>query len=112
MSDERKITTVGGIEMFPTQMGRPGIMDTSPDLLACPFCGHQAGYRGPVHLQAGFNTSDEWIRAECSNTSCGVATPYHYRTREAARDAWNRRFANDITVRNLAPPDLIRFEKP
>jgi hypothetical protein len=31
------------------------------------------------------------LRAECANTSCGLATPYHYKTREDTAYAWNRR---------------------
>lgn len=75
----RKITTVGGIERHPTLQS--GLLDTDDRLSACPFCGTVAGFR----------EQQQMLRAECSNTSCGVATPYHYRTRELAIEAWNRR---------------------
>lgn len=79
-----KITTVGGLEMHPLLRDRP--LDTDPLTLSpCPFCGHQAAYedRGLLQLMRR--------RVVCSNTSCGVATPWHYATRERAAEAWNRR---------------------
>lgn len=75
----RKITTVGGIERHPTLQS--DLLDTDDRLLPCPFCGTVAGIRDMYQM----------FRAECSNTSCGVATPYHYRMRELAIEAWNRR---------------------
>lgn len=76
------ITKVDGIERFPTLRG--GSMDTSTDLRRCPFCDSPAGYRwDPQHR--------DYLRAECSNTSCGIATPFHYKTREDAAYAWNRK---------------------
>jgi DNA gyrase inhibitor GyrI len=56
-------------------------LDTNPELQRCPFCGTLAGYREDGHGM---------VRAECANGSCAVATPYHYKTREAAKAAWNR----------------------
>jgi hypothetical protein len=82
MTDKpRKVTTVGGIERHPTLQS--GLLDTDERLSVCPFCGATAGLREQYQM----------LRAECSNTSCGVATPYHYRTRELAIEAWNRRAA-------------------
>lgn len=80
------VTTVGGLEMF--QKLRPMPLDTDPGVLRpCPFCGHEAAYEDHGQLQAMRR------RVVCSNTSCGIATPWHYMTREAAAAAWNRRAA-------------------
>lgn len=76
-----KITTVAGIERHP--LLQSGLLDTSDLLMNCPFCGHVSGFRDGVK---------PYLRAECSNTSCGVATPFHYKTREDAATAWNRRW--------------------
>ena len=76
---------VAGIEMNPNKMGR-GTLDTSDALDPCNRCGAPAGFR-PV--AAGPHPG--LLRAECSNTSCAIATPYHYRTREDAAYAWNRK---------------------
>lgn len=73
-------TTVDGIERHPTL--QTGLLDTSTDLKRCPFCDSVAGYR---------LDGNGLIRAECANTSCGIATPYHYKSREDAAYAWNRR---------------------
>jgi Lar family restriction alleviation protein len=79
------VTTVGALDMFVGQRKSSGI-DTDESLLPCPFCGHPAGFhdandRGDHH---------PW-RVVCINTSCGVATPKHYQSRETAAAAWNRR---------------------
>lgn len=76
-----KVTTVAGIERFPTM--QHGLLDTSITLNRCKHCGHEAGFRRDP-------ARDGSLRAECSNTSCGIATPFHYRTRETAAIAWNR----------------------
>ena len=81
---ERNITTVDGLEMFANLHPHP--LDTSSLLLPCPFCGHEGAFHDSGNLSTHFN---RW--AECSNTSCGVRTPEHYQTREAAAIAWNRR---------------------
>lgn len=76
------ITKVDGIER--NLIMQHGLLDTSVELQRCPFCGSPAGYRvDPQHR--------DFLRAECSNTSCGIATPYHYKTREDAAYAWNRK---------------------
>lgn len=81
-----KLTTVGGIESHP--MCRDGLMEIPGDgiLENCNRCGAIAGFRvdprGPV---VGM------VRAECSNSSCAIATPFHYRTWMDAAYAWNRK---------------------
>jgi hypothetical protein len=75
------ITRVDGLEMFAKMRHGP-FVDTSTALRPCPFCGSEAGYREDAR--------DKHLRVECSNTSCGVATPYHYKTRAWALKAWNR----------------------
>lgn len=75
-----KVTTVAGIEGFLKV--QHGLLDTSAMLSRCKHCGHEAGFRG--------DPRDGLLRVECANTSCGIATPFHYRTREAAAVAWNR----------------------
>lgn len=86
---DRNITTVGGIERFPVLQS--GLMDTAPDVLKpCPFCGHEAAFK-----DSGVKGHDHFcVRVCCSNGSCGVCTPEHYKTREAAAMAWNRRSVN------------------
>lgn len=79
MSDKAHLTTVAGLERFPTLQGN--LLDTSVELRRCPMCDSVAGFRANPHGD---------IRAECSNTSCAIQTPYHYRTRETAAYAWNR----------------------
>lgn len=80
------IDIVDGLEMtFGKGRGGSGI-DQSVDLDRCPFCGSLAGYyessvRGDTHP----------LGVTCVNTSCGIKTPKHYQSREAARAAWNRR---------------------
>ena len=71
---------VGGIERFP--IFRDGLMESDARFRHCPFCGSEAGFR---------KDRQNDYRAECSNTSCGVATPYHYKTVESALYAWNRK---------------------
>ena len=83
--NDRNMTTVGGIERH--SIPQTNLLDTDPVLQACPFCGSDAGYRGPVPVR-GFGHA---LRAECSNTSCGIATPFHHRSRRQAAEAWNRR---------------------
>jgi len=84
------VTTVGGIESFGlTASG----LDTDAKLLPCPFCGHQAAVRvteeGKWRMEM---PPPVWpYSVECANTSCGVRTPAHYKTREDAIKAWNRR---------------------
>ena len=77
-----KVTTVGGLERHPTMQS--GLLDTSIDLARCPMCGSEVGYRTDTQ-------QPHYLRAECANTSCGVATPFHYKSREDAAYAWNRR---------------------
>jgi Lar family restriction alleviation protein len=79
-------TTVGGLEM--TAMDHSGALDTAPGILKpCPFCGHEAAF-----TDGKYRGHDAYVVAvQCSNTSCGVATPSHYKTRESAAAAWNRR---------------------
>ncbi len=86
-SARAQITTVGGIEKHAVY--HSGLLDTSPDLLPCPFCGSDGAFtdgRLPSHR------IDEYtVAAQCSNTSCGVRTPEHYKDRASAAYAWNRR---------------------
>lgn len=77
---DSKITTVAGLERFPTL--KHNLLDQSAELRRCPMCDSVAGFRPDNH---------GYIRAECANTSCGIATPFHYRNREDAKYAWNRR---------------------
>lgn len=74
------VTNVDGIERHPTLQS--GLLDTSIDLRHCRMCGSVCGFR-----ENGLG----YLRAECANTSCGIATPYHYKTREDAAYAWNRK---------------------
>lgn len=94
-SPARHITTVGGIESFGMTRGQ---IDTSVHLARCPFCGSQAGFHDSGRLDTKFN---RWV--ECSNTSCGVRTPEHYQTREAAAEAWNRRDRNAAPEKKCEP---------
>ena len=83
------IDTVAGLEMFA--LGRASDWEVPDDgsLKDCPFCGHPAGYhiaqRNPPHHKP------DNVAVGCINTSCGVCTPRHYETRQAAAAAWNRR---------------------
>lgn len=62
--------------------------DTDPaTLVNCNRCGHEAMYVEPGHR---YHMGDSGIHVECSNTSCGLRIPAHYKTREAAAKAWNR----------------------
>lgn len=88
MSDERNITTVGGIEGFRHHTS--GIDADRSTLSACPFCGHEAGY-----YESGHDGDRFPIGVVCTNTSCGVKTPQHYQSRELAAAAWNRRATTD-----------------
>ena len=64
-------------------------LDTAPDVLkTCPFCGHDGAFNDVGRRGQSDNYT---VAVHCSNTSCGVRTPEHYRTREAAAKAWNRR---------------------
>lgn len=78
------VTVVNGVERFATPY--PAGLEGDVALLRCPFCNDQAGYRQQASLGDPFV-----FRVECSNTSCMVATPYHYKTRDTAKAAWNRR---------------------
>lgn len=73
------VTIVDGIERHPTFQSHQ--LDTSVDLIRCRCCGSVAGYR----------EDRGYLRAECANTSCAIATPFHYKTREDAAYAWNRK---------------------
>ena len=84
-----EITTVGGLEMFPTQRKSSGI-DQSDDLGACRFCGSPCGYYESTH-----RGDKHPIGVICTNTSCGVSTPKHYADRASARAAWLRRSPDD-----------------
>lgn len=84
---ERKITTVGGLEM--TAIDHRGTIDEDRTLSLCPFCGHTAGFYDSSDAADRFP-----IGVVCTNTSCGVKTPQHYQTRELAAAAWNRRTSN------------------
>lgn len=87
-----QIKTVGGLEQFVGHKYNKSGIDTAPEvLLPCPFCGHEAGFKeGPRHTDdRGFNIS-VW----CYNGACSVHTPEHYKDRESAAVAWNRRDPN------------------
>lgn len=89
---ERQVTTVAGIECMGYMGRHPSGLDTAPDVLQpCPFCGYEAAFKeGPRHTDdRGFNLS-VW----CTNGSCAVHTPEHYKTRETAAEGWNRRAEN------------------
>jgi len=80
-----QITTVGGLEM--TCVDHSGNIDEDKATLKpCPFCGHSAGYFNSHRADDRFP-----IGVCCTNTSCGVQTPQHYRDRQTAALAWNRR---------------------
>lgn len=83
-----KVATVGGLEMFPVggktlhlDQPRPGVLKD------CKHCGHPAAfYNGPKR-----GASDNFtVGVQCTNTSCGIRTPEHYRDEESAAVAWNR----------------------
>ncbi len=78
--------TVAGIEQF--RKARLIAGDTDPQSLNnCDRCGHEAMYVEPGHRNhVGYD-----VHVECSNTSCGLRIPSHYRTREDAAKAWNRK---------------------
>jgi hypothetical protein len=84
-----QVTSVGGIEKFP--MIKPDVVygvEYAVVLSVCPFCGHPAVYctdRRPTPVSA-FQYA-----VRCSNNSCAVQTPFHYRDKDSARAAWNRR---------------------
>lgn len=82
-----KVTRVDGLEMFAKF--HPHEMDTSDMLLPCPFCGSPGAFTDGN--RRGMTPNHFTVSAACSNTSCGVRTPEHYATREAAAKAWNRR---------------------
>lgn len=66
----------------------PHPLDTDVSLMRCPFC----GYAGAFNDGERRGQSDNYtVAVYCSNTSCGIHTPQHYKTREAAAVAWNRR---------------------
>lgn len=88
---EPQITRVSGIESFGLH---PSGLDTAPGALRpCPFCGHEAAFKeGPRHLPP-----EHLISVWCINGACAVHTPEHYKTREDATKAWNRRAPNSGT---------------
>lgn len=77
-----QLDRVTGIERFAINRG--GQLDTSVELDRCRHCGESAGYRDDPQ-------DYRYMRVECSNTSCGIATPFHYSSRRTAAYAWNRR---------------------
>lgn len=87
------ITTVGGIESFRHHPS--GIDEDRTTLKDCPFCAHPAGYYEST--DAG---DKHPLGVTCTNTSCGVATPKQYQTRELAATAWNRRTSNEEVIRH------------
>jgi hypothetical protein len=79
-----KKDTVAGLEMF---IHRPSGLDQSVELNRCKHCGHLAGFR-----DEGKRGHDSFsVSVECTNTSCGIKTPQHYKDRESAAKAWNRK---------------------
>ena len=80
-----KVTTVGGLEMYATMHPHP--LDTSDQLRRCPFCGHEAAFTDGMKRGQSDNYT---VGVQCSNTSCGIRTPEHYKDRESAAVAWNR----------------------
>lgn len=85
----RQLDTVAGLEMHAIL--HPHHLDTSPDLLPCPFCGHEGAFTDGHKRGVSDNYT---VAAACSNTSCGVRTPEHYKDRASATVAWNRRALN------------------
>ena len=75
------LTRVDGLEMHPKG---GNMMETDPLFHRCKTCGAESGFRRD-------DTHPRMYRGECSNTSCGIATPFHYKTREDAAYAWNRK---------------------
>jgi Lar family restriction alleviation protein len=82
-----KVTTVGGLEMFAVMRKVRLYQPDDISLKPCPFCGKE----GALHRESQQGHDRYIYSAECSNTSCGVRTPVHYRTEEDAAAAWNRR---------------------
>lgn len=80
------IAKVTGLERFATAQAL--LLDTDVCLDSCRHCGSPAGFRedGVASL---YHTV--MLRVGCSNGSCAIATPFHYRTREDAAYAWNRK---------------------
>ena len=87
-----KVTIVDGLEMFANLHPHP--LDTHESLLRCPFCAHEAAYNDGERRGQSDNYT---VAVHCTNTSCGVRTPEHYKSREAAAIAWNRRVAGVST---------------
>ncbi len=85
------VTKVAGLEMHA--VFHPHEIDTAPDMLKdCPFCGATAGFTDGNRRGLPMKGGDAYtVAAGCSNTSCGIRTPEHYKTREDAAYAWNRR---------------------
>lgn len=81
-----KVASVEGIEMFAKVHFHE--LDTDASLSRCPFCGHEAAFNDGERRGQNDNYT---VAVVCSNTSCGVRTPQHYKTRKAAAIAWNRR---------------------
>lgn len=91
MTDEKdagiRATTVDGLEQFCIMRKWTG--DTDPaTLIDCNRCGHEAMYVEPGHR---YHMGNGGVHVECSNTSCGLRIPAHYKTREDAAKAWNRK---------------------
>lgn len=79
-------TTVAGLEMFAVPHPHP--LDTADELLRCPCCAYPGAYNDG--MRRGMN-DNYTVAVHCSNTSCGLHTPEHYKTRADAARAWNRR---------------------
>lgn len=95
------LDTVAGIEQFAKYRVPWG--DTSDTLARCKTCGHEAAFREPEHR--GYEHA--MISVECSNTSCGMKTPPHYKTRVEAAKAWNRK-ATDTKDVQVDTASLVR----
>jgi Lar family restriction alleviation protein len=84
-----KVTTVGGLEQFVGNKGKGSLYTAPPGVLSqCPFCGHEAAFkrsRDPTVPEPHV------FSVHCSNTSCGIHTPEHYKSEADAAQAWNRR---------------------
>ena len=78
------VATVVGLEM--TCLDHRGTIDEDRTLARCPFCDHTAGFYDSTDRGDKFP-----IGVVCTNTSCGIKTPQHYRDRQTAALAWNRR---------------------
>ena len=59
------------------------------DLKSCPFCNGEAEY-----ANVGHKGTDDFIEPYVFCKNCGVLTKW-YKTKEEARDAWNRRATNE-----------------